>query len=139
MDVLIAECEHSPAGLLQLVIKFDTKFKTMVSIETFKQLALSFNGTEANPHFDRTAFKVTGKRIFATLHAASETANIILSKEDQQVFCSFDNNIVYPVPNKFGLQGWTTFELKKVPVELISEALFTAYNDILKSMAKKKK
>ena len=109
----------------------------MIDTENFRKLALSFPGTEENPHFNRAAFKVTGKRIFATLLEKNKTANIVFSQADQQVFCSFDKNAVYPVPNKFGLQGWTTFELKKVPVELISEALFTAYNDVIKPKPKK--
>lgn len=103
----------------------------MVDLKTFKNIALSFEGVEAKPHFDRTAFKVTGKRIFATLHEESEAANIKLSISDQSVFCSFDKAAVYAVPNKWGLQGWTTFELKKVPVELISDALLTAYTEVL--------
>ncbi|MGC1240064.1 MAG: MmcQ/YjbR family DNA-binding protein, partial [Chryseosolibacter sp.] len=77
----------------------------------FKSLALSFPGTEANPHFERIAFKVTGKRIFATLHEESATANLKLSPVDQSVFSDFGKKAVYPVPNKWGLQGWTTFEL----------------------------
>jgi len=111
----------------------------MVHIETFKQIALSLEETEERAHFNRTAFKVTGKRIFATLHEESESANILLSKTDQQIYCSFDKNAVYPVPNKFGLQGWTTFELTKVPVELISDALLTAYNDVVKTVKKNKR
>jgi hypothetical protein len=103
----------------------------MVSIKTFTQIALSFEGTEEKPHFNRTAFKVINKRIFATLHEESKTANIIFSKTDQEVYCSFNKDAVYPVPNKFGLQGWTTFKLDKVPGELISDALLTAYNDVI--------
>jgi len=111
----------------------------MVSIETFKQIALSFEGTEAKPHFNRTAFKVINKRIFATLLEEDETANIKLSIADQEVYSSFDKNAVYPVPNKFGLQGWTTFELRNLPVELISDALLTAYNDVVKTVKKIKR
>jgi predicted DNA-binding protein (MmcQ/YjbR family) len=110
----------------------------MVDIEIFKQIALSFEGTEQNPHFDRTAFKVIGKRIFATLHEKSKTANIVFSKADQAMYCSFDNQSVYPVANKWGEQGWTTFELEKVAVELVSDALLTAYNDVLKKPGKKR-
>lgn len=110
----------------------------MVTIKTFKQIALSFQGTEEKPHFNRTAFKVTGKRIFATLHEESETANMKFSEKDQTMYCSFNEAFVYPVPNKFGLQGWTTFELKKLPVELISDALLTAYNDLFKTKPRKK-
>lgn len=98
----------------------------------FKSLALSFHGTEANPHFDRTAFKVTGKRIFATLHEESGTANVKLSPVDQSVFCDFGKKAVYPVPNKWGLQGWTTFDLKKIPKELMVDALETAYREVLR-------
>lgn len=93
----------------------------------FRQLALSFPGTEEAPHFDRTAFKVIGKRIFATLHDASASANLKLSEADQALFCSFDKEVVYPVPNKWGLQGWTTFELAKMPEGMMLDALDAAY------------
>ena len=58
----------------------------MVSVETFKHIALSFEGTEAKPHFNRTAFKVTNKRIFATLPEENENANIFLSITSQQIY-----------------------------------------------------
>jgi hypothetical protein len=108
----------------------------MVDIETFKKIALSFEATEQHPHFERIAFKVSGRRIFATLHEQNETANIMLSKEDQSVYCSYDESAVYPVPNKWGLRGVTTFELRKVPVELVSDALYTPYKTILKQSEK---
>jgi predicted DNA-binding protein (MmcQ/YjbR family) len=96
----------------------------------FSAMALSLPDTEENPHFDRRAFKVKGKRIFATLHEKSSTANLKLSPVDQSVFCLFDKNAVYPVPNKWGLQGWTTFVLKGVPKELMFDALNTARNAV---------
>jgi hypothetical protein len=104
----------------------------------FRNLALSFPGTIENPHFDRAAFKIVNKRIFATLHEESETANLKFSETDQPVFCSFDKKAVYPVPNKWGQQGWTTFELKRVTPELMLDALDTAYKDVLKVKLKKK-
>jgi predicted DNA-binding protein (MmcQ/YjbR family) len=104
----------------------------------FKALVLSFPGTVAGPHFDRTAFKVVGKRIFATLHEESGTVNIKFSEVDQSVFCSYGKKAVYPVPNKWGLRGWTTFELKKIPKALMLDALDTAYKDVLKPNPKKK-
>ena len=107
-----------------------------MTLQQFRSLALSFQGTEENPHFDRAAFKVTGKRIFATLHEESKTANLKLSPVDQSVFCDFGKESVYPVPNKWGLQGWTTFDLKKVPQELMLDALETAYKDVLASKRK---
>ncbi|ELR69017.1 hypothetical protein C900_05575 [Fulvivirga imtechensis AK7] len=104
----------------------------MITTETFRKLALSFPGTMEAPHFDRAAFKVINKRIFATMHEASSMVNIKLSPADQPVYCSFDDAAVYPVPNKWGQQGWTTFELKKIPEALALDALNTAYNDVFK-------
>lgn len=93
-------------------------------------MALSFPDAEENPHFDRRAFKVKGRRIFATLHEKSSTANLKLSPVDQSVFCLYDKNVVYPVPNKWGAQGWTTFVLKDVPKDLMHDALNAARNAV---------
>ncbi len=98
----------------------------------FSKMALSFPGTEDAPHFDRTAFRVIKKRIFATFHKDSNTANIKLSPEDQRVFCQYNEKAIFQIPNKWGLKGWTTFRLQEVPDELIFEALNAAYKDILK-------
>lgn len=103
-----------------------------MKIEEFQNLALSFNGTEANPHFDRIAYKVVGKRIFATLFEANQTANIKLNLIDQSVFCSFDQQLIYAVPNKWGLQGWTTFEIERLRKELLLDALECAYKQVFK-------
>lgn len=109
-----------------------------MTVKEFKKLALSFPGTIEHPHFDRTAFKVEKKRIFVTLHEPTLTANFKFNEVDQSVFCGYDKKAVYPVPNKWGLQGWTTFELQKAPRELILDALDTAYKDVLKPKPKKK-
>jgi predicted DNA-binding protein (MmcQ/YjbR family) len=109
----------------------------MVTSKEFATMALSLPATEENAHFDRRAFKVTGKRIFATLHEKTMTANLKLSAVDQSVFCLFDKKIIYPVPNKWGVQGWTTFELKFVPGELMLDALNTAHNEVFASKKSK--
>lgn len=104
----------------------------------FKSLVSSFPGTEQHPHFDRIAFKVAGKRIFATLHEKTAIANLKLTPVDQSAFCTFGKAAVFPVPNKWGLQGWTSFQLKKIPQELMADALNVAYNDTVNYGRKKK-
>jgi predicted DNA-binding protein (MmcQ/YjbR family) len=104
----------------------------------FRDMALSFPGTEENPHFDRAAFKVIKKRIFATLHEATQTANLKLTPKDQKTFCQYDKKVVFAIPNKWGLQGWTTFELKSIPHELMLDALNAAYADAAKPKATRK-
>lgn len=104
----------------------------MITPESFSLQALSFPGTEPAPHFDRTAFKVVKKRIFATLHEKNLTANLVLSLDEQRAFCDYDPVAIYPVPNKWGEKGWTTFDLQKVSKDVLYEALNSAYSDVTK-------
>ena len=99
-------------------------------------MALSFPGTEPTAHFERTGFRVTGKRMFATYLAKDNTANIFLTPKEQKLFCKMSTGKIYPVPNKWGEGGITTFELNKVPKEIIMEALLSAYNEVIKSVRK---
>ena len=101
--------------------------------EQFRDLALSFPGTEEHPHFDRAAFKIVKKRIFATLHEPSQAVNMKLSTADQKAFCKLDKKNIYPVPNKWGLSGWTTFDISKAEREIVQAALEAAYSDVMKS------
>lgn len=121
-----------------IALQITISYLVFMTAKEFIALALSFPGTEDAPHFDRTAFKVTNKRIFASLHEPTASANVKLSPADQKVFCKFDKKIIYPIDNKFGLQGWTTIELKSAPPELVREALETAYNEVFKKPASKK-
>ena len=98
----------------------------MVSIETFRQFALSFPETDEHPHFERKAFRVK-KKIFATLHEKEKRAVLKFSALDQSVFCSFDKGIIYPVPGGWGRQGFTIIELSKIKKAMFKDALTTAY------------
>src|SRR5690606_29790697 len=95
----------------------------------FSKMAVSFPGVVEHSHFERTAFKVEGKRIFATLHEASNSANLKLSEVDQTVFSTFEGKKIFPVTNKWGLHGWTTFDLGSIPKELVLDALECAYRE----------
>ena len=104
----------------------------MISEDAFIKMALSFPGASQGPHFDRIGFKVLGKRMFTTYLANNNTANIFLTPVEQRLFCKMSPGNIYPVPNKWGEKGATTFELSKVPKETILEALLSAYNEVLK-------
>jgi predicted DNA-binding protein (MmcQ/YjbR family) len=113
----------------------------MVTYKTFKQIALSFPETSEQPHFEKTSFRVN-KKIFATYDTLNNRACLKLSEQAQDIFSLFDKTIIYPVPNKWGKQGWTNMELKKVPREMCIDALTAAYNEVapkkLKAMLKSK-
>ena len=111
---------------------FDTCKKvslTMVTIDTFRKLALSFPEATEEPHFEKTSFRVK-KKIFATYDDKYKRACIKLSEIDQDVFSSTDRTIIYPIPNKWGKQGWTFIEMKKVHKDLFADALTTAYCEV---------
>lgn len=97
----------------------------MVSAEKFRSIALSFDNTSEHPHHDITSFKVNN-RIFATLNSLENRATIFLSLEEQDVFCLYDKNVMFPVPNKWGKHGWTHINLKTIPKEMCEDALKTA-------------
>ncbi len=101
----------------------------MVDVETFRQFALSFPRTTEQPHFEKTSFR-TEKKIFATLSIEKSRACIKLSPIEQSVFCAIDKSIIYPVPNKWGQQGWTLIDLKKVRKNILRDALTASYNEI---------
>lgn len=102
----------------------------MVSIDTFRKLALSFPEATEEPHFEKISFRVK-KKIFATYDEANKRACLRLSEIDQDVFSSAGNKtIIFPVDNKWGKQGWTLVELRKVKKELFVDALTTAYCEV---------
>jgi predicted DNA-binding protein (MmcQ/YjbR family) len=109
----------------------------MVSIKTFRALALSFPETSEQPHFKKTSFRV-GKKIFATYDEKNNSVCIKLSEIDQDVFSSYNNEIIYAVPNKWGKQGWTLIELKAVPKAIFIDAIKMAYNEVAPKKNKNK-
>ena len=98
----------------------------MVSIETVRQMALSFPETDEHPHFERWAFRVK-KKIFATLSEKDMTVSLKLSLHDQSIFCAFDNSVIYPVPGGWGRRGFTFVNLKKVKKAMFKDVLTVAY------------
>jgi hypothetical protein len=98
----------------------------MVDIETFCQLVFSLPEVTEAPHFEKISFRIN-KKIFATLDVKNNTAAVKLSAIDQDVFSAFDSTVVYPVPNKWGKQGWTIISLQTVREDMLTDILKTAY------------
>lgn len=118
-----------------MALRFDT-FKTgekvafqMVTLDTLRKVALSFPETIEEPHFEKPSFRVR-KKIFATYDDKNKRTCIKLSEIDQDVFTSADKTTIYPVGNKWGKQGWTLIEMKKVRKDVFIDALTTAYCEV---------
>lgn len=74
--------------------------------------------------------------MFATYLADDNTANIFLTPIEQAVFCKMDKKNVYPVLNKWGENGATTFDQNKIDKEILQGALFSAYKEVMESKQK---
>ena len=109
----------------------------MVTVETFRQMALSLPGAIESPHFDRASFRVN-KKIFATMDEKNKIAVLMFSPLEQSVFCAFDKTIIYPVPGGWGKQGSTIFELGRIKKTMMKDALSVVYNEIVAKSKKKK-
>ena len=69
--------------------------------------------------------------MFASWLPGNNTANVFLTPTEQILFCKMDSQHIYPVPNKWGEKGATTFELDHLPAAFVQEALLSAYNEII--------
>ena len=98
----------------------------MVAPGAAKEIALSFEGTDEKPHFERTAFTVK-KKIFATLSLNNKTLNVRFTPQVQMIFCPPQSGIIFPINNAWGRQGWTTINLNKANKKLVQSALQEAY------------
>ena len=101
----------------------------MIAAEKFKTIAMSFAGAEEAPHHEVVAYSIK-KKIFATLNIAENRATVKLNAIDQSVFCSFDEKVVYQVPNAWGKHGWTHVNLKKIKKEMLLDILSCAYCNV---------
>ena len=102
----------------------------MVSIETFRKLAMSFPNATEEPHFEKTSFRIN-KKIFASFDEKNDRAVLKLNEIDQSVFCASSEMIFYPIPNKWGKQGWTIVELSEVRPEMFEDALIRSYENVI--------
>jgi len=98
----------------------------MVTLNTLRTISLSLPEVTEEPHFEKTSFRVK-KKIFATYDDQLKTACVKLTGIDQSVFSSAGKTTIYPVGNKWGKQGWTIIEMKKVRKDLFIDAVTTAY------------
>lgn len=101
----------------------------MKQIYFVRGFALSLPETMEEPHFEKTSFRVK-RKIFATYDEGYNKLCLKLSEIDQDVFAMVDKDAIYPVPNKWGRQGWTFVELDKLDNDILEDALTTAYLEV---------
>jgi hypothetical protein len=97
----------------------------MAAAEDLRRMALALAGTQAYPHFDRTAFKVA--RTYVTLAPDGLTANFKFAPEEQEFKCLLAPDCFAPVPGGWGRQGWTCCTLGAASQSELKAALDMAY------------
>jgi len=98
-------------------------------LETVKYIFQHLPEIKEMPHFEKTSFRVA-KKIVATYDASLHRLCIKLSEIDQNVFCSISQQVFYPVPNKWGKQGWTFVDLTTVDEAMLNDALKQSYCEV---------
>ncbi len=50
-----------------------------------------------------------------------------LELKDQEIYSAINPDLIFPVQNKWGLQGWTTFLINEIEDYIIRDALDHAH------------
>jgi hypothetical protein len=101
----------------------------MATGSDLRAFALALPKALEKPHFDRTAFRVDmpkGK-IFVTMGADETEANLMLSRDEQDMLCAAEPDIFAPLPNKWGEKGATSMILAKTDDATLRSALTMAW------------
>ena len=87
-----------------------------MTVDEFRELALSLPKAIEKPHFDRASFRVDAPRgkTIATMLEADKTANVFLTVEEQEMLIAAEPSVFSKVPNKWGDKGATTLQLANV-------------------------
>ena len=101
----------------------------MVSIASARKAALSLPEVEEKMHFNIPDFRMKNK-IFASIHSDKNYLMVKLSMVDQSVFCSYNSEIIFPVPGGWGRQGATFINLQKIREKMMLDALTCAWKNV---------
>lgn len=101
----------------------------MITAANFRKTALEFDQVSEKPHFDKASFRIREK-IFATLDIVNKKASMKLTESEQSIYCLIRPGIAIPATGAWGKQGWTVFDLKKVPMNIIKEAMGKSYLNV---------
>ena len=85
----------------------------MVSLETFRKLALELPGVAEALHFKLVVFGV-GKENFASFDPRSGELSLRLALDDPKRLDGIERGMLAVIPGKYGALGWTLVDLERV-------------------------
>lgn len=107
----------------------------MANAKQVGEIALALEGTEFHQHMDRASYKVA--RIYCTVAPDEQTANLLLTPDQQMLKCEVAPDAFRPVDNAWGKKGWTEMTLKPLKKADLQSALEMAWGNAQKKSRKK--
>ena len=93
----------------------------------FRELALRFPEAIESAHMRHPDFRVAG-RIFATLGYPDENSAMVkLTRDEQREFMRSNPDVFQPAKGAWGRQGSTIVHLPVATIDIVREALATAW------------
>jgi hypothetical protein len=97
----------------------------MADAADFRRLALALPGASEYQHFDRRAFKA--RVTYATLAPDELSANFKFTPDEQALKTTVAPDAFSPLPNAWGLKGWTIGRLAALSEAELTVALQMAW------------
>ncbi len=101
----------------------------MTNFSLLHEYLLSLPEVTEEPHFEKRSYRVK-KKIVATVDEKEEFFVVKLTDLQQSVFCKWDESACHPVPNKWGLQGWTRVYFEKVEADFLKDIVKASYMNV---------
>lgn len=101
----------------------------MITEQEFHAMAMGFQLTSFEIKGEVTRYMVCKKK-FASIRYCKGRASVKLSILDQDVFCSFDTKVMYPIPNRAGKNGWTHINVNNIKKDMCLDAITMAYCEV---------
>ncbi|MCX8470276.1 MAG: hypothetical protein ORN55_00725 [Chitinophagaceae bacterium] len=101
----------------------------MITEQEFHAMAMGIQLTSFETKGEVTRYMVCKKK-FASIRYYKGRASVKLSILDQDVFCSFDTMVMYPIPNRAGKNGWTHINVNNIKKDMCLDAITMAYCEV---------
>lgn len=101
----------------------------MTDFSTLHEYIMSLPEITEEPHFEKKSYRVR-KKIVATVSMDEGFFVVKLTPIQQSLFCKWDESACHPIPNKWGLQGWTRVYFQKVDLDFLKDIVKTSYSNV---------
>lgn len=102
--------------------------KCMANKIVFREIINGLEGTVEQLHFEEQSIRIH-KKIYLTVHEELGIGTVKLTEIQQSIYTLINNDWIYPEPNKWGKQGWTNINLRKIDALLLKEIIILSFEN----------